>query len=100
MAYPLLRIWKIDAQITWLSAIVVVCHGFMIIRDLTQGRYTHCKALHGKQLFDGGYEIHAVTENRKDASRAGAVIVLHVNDKKRWFESHDEEMWFVKVEML
>ena len=47
-----------------------------------------------------GCEIHAVTEDGKGASSAGAVIVLNVDDKKSWFESHDGEMWHVNVELL
>ena len=78
-------------RFTWRGALVGVCHDRVIFSGLTQGHYTHCKARHRKKLLDRGYEIHAVAGDRLDAL-GRAEIILHVDDKKSWFESHVGEM--------
>ena len=53
----------------WRSTLVVVCQDLVTFMDLTQGRYAHCKPRHGKQLFNGAHEIHAVAGTQTGASR-------------------------------
>lgn len=99
MAHPLLRIWEINMRFMWRGVLVIVREDLVMVWDLHQGRYAHCKARHGKQLLDRGYKIHAVAGDRNEAM-GRAELVLHVDGKKSWFESHKEETWLVKVEAL
>ena len=62
------------------GTLVVVRHGLVIVGHLVQGRDTHCKTLHGEQLFDGRHEIHAVAGDKRCASRGRAEVILHVDD--------------------
>ena len=95
VALFLLCVWEIDVGVKRFSTLVVVCHRLVVVRHLIQRRYTHRKARRGEELFDGLYEIHAVAGDRRGAS-SGAEVVLHVDDKQSWFESHDEDLWNVR----
>ena len=91
VSLPLLGVREIDVRLTWRSALMVVRQGYVVFSCLTHRCYTHCKAWHRKKLFDGGYENLGVAGDGFDAL-GRAEIILHVDNKKSRFESHDTEV--------
>ena len=100
MTHSLLRVWQIDVRCVWRGILVIVHEGFVVFVVFKRSRYAECKARQGKEIFDGGYEVHAAVAGEGVGAGGGAEIVLHVDDEEGGVECHGDGIWGGNVERL